>query len=200
MGRHSPWTPEQATAIKDAAVEWIASGKTLLAFCRQPSMPSRRQIDDWRIEDPEFRARLARARSDGFEHLADECLEIADDSKQDTIETETGERCDTEWVQRSKLRIETRLKLLACWDPSRYGDRAHGRRVQIALPVVKSAADLPAAYAAVAHAIAAGEVTQEDVRDLRAILDGYRAAFGEAEMAREIAEMRAKIQDLRDGR
>ena len=30
---------------------------------------------------------------------------------------------DSEHVQRSKLRVETRLKLLAKWDPRRYGDR-----------------------------------------------------------------------------
>ena len=28
-----------------------------------------------------------------------------------------------EHVQRSKLRIETRLKLLACWNPSKYGNK-----------------------------------------------------------------------------
>jgi hypothetical protein len=30
---------------------------------------------------------------------------------------------DSEWISRSKLRVETRLKLLAKWDPKRYGDR-----------------------------------------------------------------------------
>jgi len=33
---------------------------------------------------------------------------------------------DGEHVSRSKLRIETRLKLLACWDPKRYGAKAAG--------------------------------------------------------------------------
>ena len=34
-----------------------------------------------------------------------------------------GFQLNGEHVQRSKLRIETRLKLLAKWDPRRYGDR-----------------------------------------------------------------------------
>lgn len=33
------------------------------------------------------------------------------------------EGIDTEHIQRSKLRVETRLKLLAKWNPKRYGDR-----------------------------------------------------------------------------
>ena len=30
---------------------------------------------------------------------------------------------NAEHIQRSKLRVETRLKLLAKWDPKRYGER-----------------------------------------------------------------------------
>lgn len=30
---------------------------------------------------------------------------------------------DKEWMLRSKLRVETRLKLLAKWDPKRYGEK-----------------------------------------------------------------------------
>jgi hypothetical protein len=33
------------------------------------------------------------------------------------------EQLDREHVQRSKLRIETRLKLLAKWNPKKWGDR-----------------------------------------------------------------------------
>ena len=40
-----------------------------------------------------------------------------------TVQTEGGDRANTEWISRSKLRVETRLKLLAKWDPKRYGDK-----------------------------------------------------------------------------
>ena len=72
--------------------------------------------------------RVARARELGFEQLAEEALEIADDGTNDWATRErkdgsTDDGLDHEHVSRSKLRIETRLKLLACWDPKRYGNK-----------------------------------------------------------------------------
>lgn len=66
---------------------------------------------------------IARAREAGFDRIAADCLEIADQTGKDTIYGDNGARADTEWISRSKLRIETRLKLLAKWDPKRYGDK-----------------------------------------------------------------------------
>lgn len=72
--------------------------------------------------------RFARAREVGFDAIADEALEIADDGTNDweTRERDDGstyEALNHEHVSRSKLRVETRLKLLAKWDPKRYGDK-----------------------------------------------------------------------------
>ena len=53
-----------------------------------------------------------------------DALHIADDNSQDTRYGADGkEMPDSEWISRSKLRVETRLKLLAKWDPKRYGDK-----------------------------------------------------------------------------
>jgi hypothetical protein len=64
----------------------------------------------------------------GFDAIAEEALEIADDGSNDWMERRrkdgsTEEVVNSEHVQRSKLRIETRLKLLAKWSPKRYGDK-----------------------------------------------------------------------------
>ena len=67
--------------------------------------------------------RFGRAREKGEEAIAAECLDIADDTSQDMIDTAYGPRLNTEHVQRSKLRIETRLKLLAKWNPKKWGDK-----------------------------------------------------------------------------
>lgn len=110
--------------IADEVCEWIAEGKTLRSYCRQPGKPARRTIDEWRAQDDEFAARVARARDIGFDQIADECMHIADDDSGDAVVDDDGrERLDSEFVQRSKVRIETRLKLLACWDPRRYGNK-----------------------------------------------------------------------------
>jgi len=76
-------------------------------------------------QDPAFSRAIARAREAGFDRIALDALEIADNignEHKDTIETKFGEIPNKEWVMRSKLRVETRLKLLAKWDPKRYGD------------------------------------------------------------------------------
>lgn len=70
----------------------------------------------------------AHARDDGFDAIAADCLVIADDGSLDFIPktTEDGEvsfGVDRDHISRSKLRVETRLKLLAKWDPKRYGER-----------------------------------------------------------------------------
>lgn len=103
--------------------ERLAQGEPLAHICRDEGMPAVRTVSDWKEAQPEFAASFARAREEGFDHIAAECLDIADETKFDTIDTEHGERANTEWISRSKLRIETRLKLLAKWDPKRYGEK-----------------------------------------------------------------------------
>lgn len=124
-GRPTIRTPE----VEEEIVAWISEGKTLREFCRQEGKPARRTVDEWRLNDPEFSARVTRARDEGFGQIAEECMEIADDASNDWMQRigkdgeETGWQLNGDHVQRSKLRIETRLKLLACWDPRRYGNK-----------------------------------------------------------------------------
>lgn len=86
-------------------------------------MPAWRTVYDWKDAHAEFAARIAHAREAGHDAIASDCMDIADDISKDTLYGENGERANTEWISRSKLRIETRLKLLAKWDPKRYGDK-----------------------------------------------------------------------------
>ena len=112
---------DEATA--QAIAERIATGEPLEQVCRTPGMPKSRTVYDWITNNPDFAADIARARANGHDAIAAECLAIADDSSRDYIETDEGRKFDADHVQRAKLRIETRLKLLAKWD-KRYGDRS----------------------------------------------------------------------------
>ena len=102
----------------------------MAVICRDDGMPAYRTVKDWIDGKPEVSADIARAREEGFDVIAASTLEIADDARNDYMEA-VGEddaasyRLNSEHIQRSKLRIETRLKLLAKWDPKRYGDRLH---------------------------------------------------------------------------
>jgi hypothetical protein len=123
------WTPnEKSIKAQDQIVEWISNGKTLREFCRQEDAPAWPTVYDWLQKDPEFSKRFARARELGADSIAQECFDIADNSKNDWIDREnkdgsTSRVIDTEHIQRSKLRIETRIKLLAKWNPKLYGEK-----------------------------------------------------------------------------
>lgn len=111
--------------------ERLAQGEPLRVICRDPHMPGWVTVYSWINADQGFAERIARARGLGYDAIAEECLEIADDATGDMkpvgLLADMGDKAptafDAEHVQRSKLRIETRLKLLAKWDPKRYGDR-----------------------------------------------------------------------------
>lgn len=125
MARKSGYTVELA----DAICEQIANGIPLREVCRQEGMPAWRTVYDWLHDEPDFAARFARSRDLGADHIAETCLEIADDARNDWMEkfdregTAVGWQLNGDHVQRSKLRIETRLKLLAKWNPKKYGDK-----------------------------------------------------------------------------
>ena len=110
-------------AVADDICDQIADGTPLRVICRIEGMPAWRTVYHWLEERPEFAARFARAREIGFDAIAEECLDIADAVEYDTVKTEGGDRANTEWITRSRLRVDTRLKLLSKWDPKRYGDK-----------------------------------------------------------------------------
>lgn len=121
MGRPSKYSEKLIAAI----CERIGNGEPLASICRDENMPSVTTVWQWEKDKPGVSESIARAREIGFDALAAECLDIADNTAGDTIrDPETGgERPNSEWITRSRLRVETRLKLLAKWDPKRYGDK-----------------------------------------------------------------------------
>lgn len=124
-GRRSTYTNAKA----DEIVRRISVGETMRSICRDDHMPKWQTIYAWMERLPEFAARIARAREAGFDAIAEETVEIADDARNDWMDKfgadgeVVGKQLDAEHVQRSKLRIETRLKLLAKWSPKKYGDK-----------------------------------------------------------------------------
>ncbi len=118
-GRPSKWTEPTAAEI----CRRLSTGEPLAAICRDEHMPHPNSVREWTKARPDFAEAVTQAREAGFEALAAECLTIADDTAGDVIETDYGPRVDSENIQRSKLRIETRLKLLSKWYPQKYGDK-----------------------------------------------------------------------------
>lgn len=115
------YTPELA----DEICERISNGEPLRAICRDAHTPSWRAVYDWIAKDENFATRIAHARSLGFDAIADEALAIAD-TPLEGVETEVSDQGTkvkrSDMLGHRKLQIETRLKLLAKWCPSKYGD------------------------------------------------------------------------------
>lgn len=124
MGDKSKYTTERGEMI----CELLSKGTPLAEICRIDPSLNVRTVNHWTTTHPEFLAMFARARAEGYDAIAAETLRIADDGENDYMQSIDSEgavayKLNGEHVQRSKLRIETRLKLLAKWDPKRYGDR-----------------------------------------------------------------------------
>jgi hypothetical protein len=116
-------TPEVVASILDR----LASGEPLAQICRDQGMPHPTTWRDWCHADEALSIAYARARDDGFDAIAGEALRIADTPRMGEIVTEKGdgtvERREEDMLGHRRLQIETRLKLLAKWDPKRYGDK-----------------------------------------------------------------------------
>jgi len=117
-------TPE----VEERIIHGLCDGIPLRELCRQDGMPNWRTVYDWISADADLAARIAHARALGFDAIAEDILDIADDGTNDWVERKrqdgsAGKALDSEHVQRSKLRIETRLKLLAKWSPQKYGEK-----------------------------------------------------------------------------
>lgn len=132
MGRPTLRTPEIVQAILDG----LSRGQTLTSLCEQDGMPSPSAFRAWAREDAQLSADFARARDAGFDAIADDTLRIADspvEGVREKLEMVKGadgqmhlvvtERTREDMLGHRKLQIETRLKLLAKWDPRRYGDK-----------------------------------------------------------------------------
>jgi Bacteriophage Sf6, terminase small subunit-like len=112
--------------IIEAVASGLRSGKPLTIICDelQAQGPFTQQsVYNWLRNDPEAKEAIAFARLLGFDWIAHETLAIADDTSQDVIYDGDGTpHANGAAVLRAKVRIETRLKLLARWDSTRYGD------------------------------------------------------------------------------
>jgi hypothetical protein len=144
MGRPSKYTPE----LVDEICERLSNGEPLAQICRDEHMPGVQTVYDWINGREDVSVAIARAREVGEEVIAAECLTIAD-TPQDGVEVTTSEKGISEkrgdMLGHRKLQIETRLKLLAKWNPKKWGekiDHTSGGN-PIPAPVINLAHDRP---------------------------------------------------------
>lgn len=78
MGRPTIYTEE----VVDKICELVASGKSLVKICREKDMPSVTQVHKWLTEKQDFADKYDLAKAACMEYLAEEILEIGDDTKE----------------------------------------------------------------------------------------------------------------------
>lgn len=125
-GRPSTYNPDIARMM----CEQLSEGIPLREICRQEGFPMWRTVYLWMSKDPELNTAIAHARDIGYDAMAEDCLIIADTPMmgEEVSETEDDDGVKVtikkvDMLGHRKLQIETRLKLLAKFNPKRYGDK-----------------------------------------------------------------------------
>lgn len=144
-GRPDTFTQEKA----DAVCAELAKGISLKATCEKLGLPES-TVRGWELSREDFAADSVRARELGCHSMADETLAIADDGRNDWMAANDpdnpGYRANGEYIQRSRLRIDTRLRLLGKWLPRIYGDRVdvnHSGTIDLALRIASARERVP---------------------------------------------------------
>jgi hypothetical protein len=108
-GRHIVFREELADIVLDR----LASGESLRAICRDPTMPDGSTIRKWIARLPDFAKQYAIAREEQADSIFDETLDIAD---------RVPPEAPNEEIQRARLRIDTRKWVAGKLRPKKYGD------------------------------------------------------------------------------
>lgn len=141
MGRTKPLKRLRAKPVafsQDVAEEILrrfAGGEHIKSICQDSDMPARSTVYMWLADDSDARSPLliswqsamAKARTAHAFAMADDAIDIADDGSNDYVTRErqdgsTHEVLNAEHVQRSKLRVDTRLKLVEKYAPEQFGN------------------------------------------------------------------------------
>lgn len=149
-GRASTYTEPIAQEICDR----LSDGEPLRQICRDEKMPAWRTVYDWQTAHPAFATRIAHARELGEDAIAQECMLIADTPLLGikTTSKATGmETVEADMIEHRRLQIDTRLKLLAKWNPRKWGDKL----------AVGGASDLPPVQSSLNVAALPSEVLVE---------------------------------------
>ena len=124
IGRPSIFTDKLA----DQICTRIALGNSLRKVCLADDMPDITTIIAWCREKPEFSKQYDRACVDRGNHLAEEALEIADQTPEtEPVRDKAGEvidmRLHSAYVAWQKNRVDARRWFASKMSPKRFGDK-----------------------------------------------------------------------------
>jgi hypothetical protein len=124
VGRPSIFTPKLA----DEICARIAMGNSLRKVCAADDMPDIVTVIAWCREKPQFSQQYDRACADRGNHLAEEALEIADETPEtEPVRDKDGNiidmRLHSAYVSWQKNRVDARKWFASKLAPKRFGDK-----------------------------------------------------------------------------
>lgn len=152
QGNHNPKKPKAPTqAAKDAAIKapkgrpttytedneqkvliHLATGGSMNQLKEMEGYPYPSTVYEWIFKHEDFREKYIAARAIGMFAWAEDCIDIADDGSNDYMEKlnrdgeQIGWQVNGEYVQRSRLRVNTRQ-----WYMERINAKVFGDKKQI---------------------------------------------------------------------
>ena len=117
------YTDIEKQKIFDSICELIINGKSLRTALKENNNLSAQTFFIWLREDDDKSKQYARATTERAELMFEDMFDIADDSTSDYTQTESGQIFNSEHLQRSKLRVDTRKWALSKMMPKKYGDK-----------------------------------------------------------------------------
>ena len=127
------FSTEEKARAKLLIIEELSKGMPFEELRRNHAeLPNSGNLSLWKEADAAFARDFAHARELGYDMIAYDCLRIANtpmegaevEETKDVDGNVTGYKLKKgDMLGHRKLQIETRLNLLAKWDPKRYGDR-----------------------------------------------------------------------------
>jgi len=147
-GRPSKYTKELGELICDR----IALGESVKSICKDAKMPNASTVFLWVLDDDkkEFSDKYAKARATQAELMFEEINEIADDGTNDYMTKQNAdggeyEVVNSEHIQRSRLRVDTRKWYLSKVLPKKFGEKldvtSDGKEIKSNTIVVKDFTD-----------------------------------------------------------
>lgn len=125
LGRPTIYTEELGQKICKAVATHSLGLKKLCSMFEW--MPDHTTIHEWRWSNESFSNQYTKAKIAQSELMAEDCIDIADDSSQDITYNKFGDEvCNTEFVNRARLRVDTRKWIAAKLLPKIYGDMQKG--------------------------------------------------------------------------
>lgn len=119
--------PAYTDKIADTICKKLEEGESLNAICKTLPKVCRATVYNWLSDEKhtEFLDKYTQARERQAETFIDQCVDIADDKSNDTIlvEGKDGneyERVNHDHINRSRLRVDTRIKIAEKMAPRKY--------------------------------------------------------------------------------